>query len=364
MPTRSQPLPIPKTSAKSIRRSASNSGSVRHLEHEDDSRSSGSKFVVDCSHLITDDMRTTAGWLDNIAQLQTIDRSKSLGMSHKKILEGLLRGRTRVVVKIADTAEDLEREWRSYSAVIARCKHTVNFVHYFCYFRCNDSLPRVVEQALGNPAGIGLCQGCQGAKGDAMQVLVMEHVDGRSMKHHDWSRVTTRALQDFIMQALYALLEAHLACGFRHGDFHLDNILVASTQRVTVTYLGIPGAPRVATHGLLAKLMDFELSSVGERNGARELFKDAMEFFSKAACSLMPFVTVSPLQKCYLAVKRWVEDGERDPLKLLSLVPYVRELTRIAAPQGGGGARRDRKRVSHSPRRRVHPDIRKARTDK
>lgn len=339
---------------------------MRHLGHGDDWRSSGSKFVVDCSSLITNSERTTAGWIDDVTQLRTIDRSKSLGMSHKKILVGMLRRRTRVVVKVADTNEDLEREWQAYSAVMDRCKNSCNFVHYFCYFRCNDRLPRIVELAIGNPsAGIGLCDG----PGDAMQVLVMEHVDGMSMKHHDWSVTSTQALQDFILQALFALLEAHLACGFRHGDFHLDNVLVARTRRANVTYPGIPGAPSVATHGLLAKLMDFELSSVGPRNGATELFKDAMEFFSKAAGSLMPFVAVSPFQKCYLAAKRWVEDREPNPLELMSLVPYVRELTSIAPPQAGGSrvpgqpiaramARSGR---SPSPQRRTRPDIRKPR---
>ena len=304
--------------------------SVRYLEQTDESNTSGSKFVVDCATLINT-TGTTDDWLDKITRLQSIDRSKAIGMSHKKLLEGLLgKRRTRVVIKIADVEEDLENEWLCSLSV---SPHNLNFLRYLCFFRCDDSLPRVVEEALN-----GRCRG----RGQSMQVLVMEHVEGGSMKNYDWSRHPADVLQDFILQAVFALLDAHVACGFCHGDFHLDNVLVAKTTRDFVAY---PKGGRIQTHGLLAKLMDFELSRVGTRPA--HFFKDLREFFGKSLSILVPFVTVAPLQECYVRARTWAEDGEEDPCKALSLVPIIRTLEALKmAPTKGGGKPSEGPRVT------------------
>ena len=185
-----------------------------------------------------------------------------------------------------------------------------------------------------------------------MQVLVMEHVDGGSMKDYDWSKQPTNVMQDFILQAVFALLDAHVTCGFCHGDFHLDNVLVAKTIREAVVYEDLPGSPRVETHGLLAKLMDFELSKVGTHSTTLCFFRDLQEFFGKSLSNLAPFVTLAPLQECFLRARAWAEDGEKDPYKSLNLVPVIRTLTRVPELfQGGGGA------GGYGKKRR--PDIRK-----
>jgi hypothetical protein len=285
------------------------------------------------------DTGTTDGWLDSITQLKSIDRSKALEMSHKLILEGTLQKKRKVVVKIADVEEDLEHEW-SCSRKLADPRN-VNFLKYFCFFRCNDRLPRIIEKAIDGRVGIGICQG----KGDSMQVLLMEHVESGSMKRYDWSRHPIAALQDFIVQAVFALLNAHLSCGFSHGDFHIDNVLVAKTSRSHVTYDQLPGSPYVETHGLLAKLMDFELSKFGMQPVS--VFKDLQEFFGKSLNDLALFATVAPLQECSIRLRDWAEQSppcsQNDLCKaVLSLVPIIRKLEAVPrpAPPMNGGAKK------------------------
>ena len=122
----------------------------------EDAQTSGSKFLLDCQALIT------TGWLDSVQGLRLIHPDKALGMRHKKILEAVFHRRRRVVVKIADVEEDLSVEWNTYEALSKAGVARANILTYFCYFRCADNLPQI----------------CQGI-GDSMQVLVMEHVDGR-----------------------------------------------------------------------------------------------------------------------------------------------------------------------------------------
>lgn len=81
---------------------------VSHLVPGDSpSRTSGAKFVIDGSFLKT--YVNTSSWLREVRALDLIKEEKSLRMSHKKILQGILSNYNdkKVVVKIADNVEDL-----------------------------------------------------------------------------------------------------------------------------------------------------------------------------------------------------------------------------------------------------------------
>jgi hypothetical protein len=231
------------------------------LPYGENSRASGSKFAVDCQDLISADSPTTAGWLDSVKGLQLIDQHKALGVGHKKILEAIFHRRRKVVVKIADAVEDLSTEWKAYAALHRANVARANIVSYLCYFRCADSLPRVLNATI-DPHNANLCQGVD----DSMQVLVMEHVDGRSMKRFDWATVPVEALRGCLYQVVRAMLDAHVACGFSHGDLHLDNVIVRPTTRTHLKYT-CAASETVETCGMLVKLMD--LPVVRERRVAQ-----------------------------------------------------------------------------------------------
>lgn len=307
------------------------------------SRSSGAKFVIDGSFLGT--YMNTSSWLKEVRALDLIAEEKSLRMSHKKILQGVLsRQDKKVVVKIADNSEDLKTEWDAYEA-LSKCDPPVpGFMDYFGFFRCKDTLARAIRDGIGDN---GLCEGV----GDTMQVLVMEHVDNQSMKRYDWTSQPIETLRSCLAQVICSLLEAHLACGFVHGDMHLDNILLKKHPNLQndpsdayVRYdrcdIGVPKG------NLVVSIMDLELSKFGMPS--RKFFIDLKTLFSKCCTDLINYVRISPFENCYRKINRWIDEDHQDPLSALDLVKHI-ELLEFAdyipryENNGGGAQPRERK---------------------
>ena len=113
---------------------------VKHLQKGEWNDTSGAKFIVSSKFLL--EHADTSSWLTSVRPLDLIATVKSLGMSHKKLLQGRVKD-PRVVVKIADSTEDLEVEWRLYETMSkVERPPTRGFVKYHGFFRCNDTLAR------------------------------------------------------------------------------------------------------------------------------------------------------------------------------------------------------------------------------
>ena len=87
------------------------------LEPGEDSNSTGMKVRVNCADLVTRENPSTKGWLDSVRRLMLISPTKATGMPHEKILEGVLRNRGPVVIKVADSVEDLQTEMVTYNTL-------------------------------------------------------------------------------------------------------------------------------------------------------------------------------------------------------------------------------------------------------
>lgn len=286
---------------------------VTHLIQGDNSQTSGAKFVIDGSFL-DDYLRATSTWLKEVRALDLIDPVKSLRMPHKKILQGILSKQRdrKVVVKISDTQENLENplEWQAYNIIAVN--KVPGFVEYLGFFKCNDQLARVISDGLDNK---GMCDGA----GDSMQVLVMEYVANPSMKRYDWSKVPIDTLRSCVLQTIYTLLEAYLACQFVHGDMHLDNILLKQGSNSSITYdrCGV----ELISGSLEIALADLELSSV--RKPVRSFFADVRNLFFKLYSDLGWCVVEGPLNEAYRTVRSWIEDGNEDPMSVKELAILV-----------------------------------------
>ena len=325
------------------------------LEPGEDSNSTGMKVRVNCADLVTRENPSTKGWLDSVRRLMLISPTKATGMPHEKILEGVLRNRGPVVIKVADSVEDLQTEMVTYNTL--REHGVTGIVEYICFFTCSDSLAAVVSNLpvaddLPVP-GQGLCDG----PGTTMQVLVMEHVDGKSMKRFDWSKVGVETLASCLSQVVLTLAEAHLKCGFVHGDMHLDNVVLKRTKRATVTFSTLGST--VETHGLLPKLMDFELSRTG--GPPVKFYKDLLELFNKSLGDLAWYVNVAPLQRCLLRVMDIIADAdaidvEDIPTTVAELLDTLGGLDAVPGARSpaawGGGKERGR---------RLRPSLKKSR---
>ena len=304
-----------------------NAYETEFLQHSDDSNTSGSKFVVDCGSLISETNPTTFAWLNQIEGLQLIPASKALGMTHKKLLEGVLHDRSKVVVKIADSEEYLGIEWEIFNTL--KSLGTRNVINYYCYFRCSDSIARYVEQSM--PTN-NLCQG----PGSTMQVLVMEYVHAKSMKHHDFAS-NIAALVSCIHQVICTALDLYTRCGFVHGDLHLDNILIKRTKLSRVTYPAI--GESVDTNGFVIKLMDFELSRTSV-SSSRLFFRDIYEFLRKLVYHYSGvFEDANVLDRCVQLVSHWMASDEYDPSLVKTILPEMDKLRIVDNSYTGGGGR-------------------------
>lgn len=272
------------------------------LPFVNDSGSSGSKFVINCNS-INRESPTTKEWLDTLGALQIIDKTKALKMSDKKILEGLFHKKTRVVVKIAASTENLEIEWTTYSTLQ---KHKIGgIVKYFCYFTCADSLKKYAADVL-HPS---LCEG-PATNGETLQVLVMEHINSRSFKTFDWSSVSIDVFRSCAKQVVCTMVEAYKKCGFTHGDLHLDNILIQQTTKSKV-------------HSYQIKLMDFEFSSFIK---TKQQFLIDIKLFVKRLVELIDFVYVSQIEKMNEILNKWINNFDASPIepeRLLELLPLI-----------------------------------------
>ncbi len=176
-----------------------------------------------------------------------------------------------------------------------------------------------------------------------MQVLIIEYIDGPSMKRADWRSRDILTIQSCIVQAIATALEAFLACGFVHGDLHLDNVLLAPNASPAVDFVKFHRIGLgVRAGAFLTRTMDLELSKTG--GSVTAFFKDMRTFFNKAVSDLLWCVDVSPLQACYRRVDRWIDDGARDPRVVTDLIGIIDTLAfavggtavHPSPPRGGG----------------------------
>jgi hypothetical protein len=281
-------------------------------------------------------------------------------MRGKKILQGIFKQHGAVVVKIAEiSTEDIEIEWQTYDQLKKAGAPLANFVEYLCYFRCSDSITRVVQESAKGDPDDGICRSESEGR-PMMQVLVMEYVRGSSMKNHEWDMASDDSLRSCILQVLFAVVDANAICGFVHGDLHMDNVIV----QVRTGPKGPPGPkgliepsidleykhiPKIyvdlATRGgLVAKIMDLEFSRVdGGRRHANPrlgLFKDLLEFFNKAMTSLrVHLVTTDPLYECYKLSGKYVDSPpQQDDNRFLGVMVNAIQRLELRRVMGGDRA--------------------------
>lgn len=281
---------------------------MQFLEYNEESSMSGSKFVWECGK-ITHDAKTTAGWLESVTALQTIDKHKALQMSGKKILEAIFNKRAKVVVKIANHTEDIEKEWTTYQGLLAA--QIPGILKYLCFFTCNDA----ITNYLTNRAH--MCDG----PGESMRVLVMEYVPGSSFKNFKWGKYDVIVIRSCAKQVILTMLYAYEQCGFIHGDLHLDNVLLQKTTKSELTF----GQHTVSVYGYKTLLMDLELSKVNTGASVTELFKDVKVFINKML-NLADFIDVAPIVAANTKLRDWIDSKEANSNKLLELIPLLDQI--------------------------------------
>ena len=171
--------------------------------------------------------------------------------------------------------------------------------------------------------------------------------DDFAFYRYDWTSEPIETLRSCLAQVICSVLEAHLACGFVHGDMHLDNILLKKRNDKDGAYVRYQRCKTGVPKGnLLTSIMDLELSKVGV-SSPRKFFIDLKNLFSRCCTDLIDFVRISPFEDCYRKVNRWIQDDHENPLSALELIGHLERLEFADLPShnknGGGAQPRERK---------------------
>lgn len=270
---------------------------------------SGLKYIIDCGDKISQDHPTTKGWLENLTYLKSIKPEKQ-SMTHKKILEGILNSKDSVVVKVADTSENIKIEYDTYEK-LRNAKVYQGIAHYYCYFECNDDIKRITHTPH-------ICQGT----GSTMRVLVMEHIKNPSFQEYNWKPVDKETIKSCIKQVLCTALDAYLKTGFVHGDLHLKNVLLKPTKSTEIDY----GFVKVPMGKFKTYLMDFEFSKFHQH--VDQFHKhNAVSFISsiRRCIGSFDFINKAAYSKLApLADRLW--DKSKDPMDTLQLFDIIDHL--------------------------------------
>jgi hypothetical protein len=267
---------------------------MKHLSHNEESLMTGAKFVVKC-----EDMKC-GKWLETVKDLMTTD-----AMLSEKTIEEILTKHRHVVMKIAynDDTEEFVKDWEAFQML--KTSDIPNTIEHLCMFKCNDDIKTYI------PERMPVCR----VKGEMMQVLVMQHVPNGSFATFNWSTVPIEAFRSCIKQTILVALNAFVRCGFVHGDLHLDNVLVQSTNTTRISY-DVGGT--VDLHGLEIKWMDFEASSWTK--DLSSFFRNIHNFINHL-CSLLVFIEIDKVVVMDRLTRWWCEDLQTDPLIVLTLLP-------------------------------------------
>jgi serine/threonine protein kinase len=91
-------------------------------------------------------------------------------------------------------------------------------------------------------------------------VLIMPYISEGSLRKFNWTPEYFDMLKSVILQTIMSSFVAYETCGFIHGDFHLDNILLKKTKKQEIMYTWTNGSTSVPTNGYKIVIMDFDSS--------------------------------------------------------------------------------------------------------
>jgi serine/threonine protein kinase len=178
------------------------------------------------------------------------------------ILEAVLESQDKIkqrhiVVKIGKENRTIEKEF--FIGKILETEKIPGFISYICIFECLDDTHKQKKTANS------ICTG-QDISENHKKVLIMPYIDGGSVLKFEWKVDMFPTLISTIQQVLMSSFVSFYTCGFIHGDFHLDNIMMKKTKKKEIVYNLINySTPSISipTNGYKIVILDFDSSWIG-----------------------------------------------------------------------------------------------------
>jgi serine/threonine protein kinase len=205
---------------------------IQELERKGFKKNAPNKYHIDCDYYEKN--------TDNI-HISELVRNKNdiylleAVLSATIFKEVLLIKRKPIVVKIGRENQIIEKEY-DYGKRLKQAK-IPGFIRYICLF---SSL-------------------------DAPRTLLMPYISEGSLRTFEWTPEKLSILESAILQAIMSSMVAYIKCGFIHGDFHLDNILLKKTKKREIIYdLSNGESIAIPTNGYKIVILDFDSSWIVE----------------------------------------------------------------------------------------------------
>lgn len=209
----------------------------------DDISGSIPKYVFDCQSKKTIHKATAYGWLDNISYIQTLNDIGALTMqyrNHKQILEGILEGNKKIVIKVSNEIDIVEKEYQNFNILMQN--NIQGVLDCYCFFIIEDFNKTIRTDGLD------------------MKVLIMEYVDDGSFGLYTWKDTDIDIIKSCIKQLVCTLVDAYIKIGFVHFDLNYNNYLLKRTKKKECSYIinGKEFIVSIPKNGFETVLMDFE----------------------------------------------------------------------------------------------------------
>lgn len=236
----------------------------QELERKGYKKNAPNKYHVDCSYYEKN--------TDKI-QITELVRNKN----DVSILEAVLQLKNKhrhIVVKIGRENTTIEKEFH-FGKILENAK-IPGYIRYICIFDCLDDTHRLRQ----TPKSI--CKGTDIPE-NRKNVLIMPYISEGSLRKYYWNHDKFHLLKSVILQTIMSSFVAYKTCGFIHGDFHLDNILLKKTKKREIVYTWETGSSIISTNGYKIVIMDFDSSWIIEERdiGVQMYWINLQNMFSR-----------------------------------------------------------------------------------
>ena len=156
-------------------------------------------------------------------------------------------------MKIGRENRTIEKEY--FIGKILENEKIPGFISYMCIFECLDDThkQKKIPTTICNSKDIS----------ENHKVLLMPYIKDGSILKYEWKAEMFPILITTIQQVLMSSFVAFYKCGFIHGDFHLDNIMIKKTKKKEIIYNWENSSISIPTNGYKIIILDFDSSWIG-----------------------------------------------------------------------------------------------------
>ena len=209
---------------------------IQELERKGYKKNAPNKYHIDCDYYEkhTDNIHISE-LVRNKNDISILEAVLSATILKEVLSASELIKRKPIVVKIGRENQTIEKEY-DYGKQLKHAE-IPGFIRYICLF---SSL-------------------------DAPKTLLMPYISEGSLRTFHWTAEKFPILESAILQAIMSSMIAYIKCGFIHGDFHLDNILLKKTKKREIVYsLDTLESIVIPTNGYKIVILDFDSSWIVE----------------------------------------------------------------------------------------------------